>query len=232
MNHHENGAKKLYPIVVRLHDRICSFVGGGNLIYSKIREILPYNPKIFIFAEGIIEPLEKIVVNNKHIIWKKNINYEILLKSYLIFVSTEKIQLGDREISPVSQREIENILKFSKRYSKLISFLDNNQLCDFFSTHIFEKGPILIGVSTYGNAPMVGKYLTNKLLDSVVDDDLVILANFLSRFRSKIISQIPDKEKRKQFYEKLFQPSFLRILRGSEEEAIGELLRLLVEHSR
>lgn len=222
---------KLYPIVLKLDDRICSFVGGGKSIYKKIYDLLPYSPKIFLLAEYIIDELEELVQNQKKIIWIKYINYQILLKSYLIFLSDEKVIKNQIEYEANPSNELDTVLKFAKKYSKFVSFLDRPQYCDFYNTHIYEKDSILVSISTYGHAPVVGKYIKKKL-DDIITDDLIKLTEFLSKYRSKIIAQIKDFEKRKQLYDQLLQPSFLEVLRNSEDEALGILLQLLIQYSK
>lgn len=220
---------KLYPIVLKLENKICSFIGGGNLIYKKLQDLLSYNIKAFLFANQIIEELESLVKKNSNqIIWKKSVNYEILLKSYLIFISDESITIKEKKIYPVNINEIQSVLKFSEKYSKLVCFLDSPQNCSFFNTHIYEKGSILISISTSGAAPVIGNYI-KKQLDEVISDDLVLLTDFLSKYRSKIVSQIKNQEKRKEFYERLLNEDFISILKKNEEEALAILLKYIVE---
>ncbi|GIX42313.1 MAG: precorrin-2 dehydrogenase [Leptospiraceae bacterium] len=219
---------KLYPLVIKLEDKICSFIGGGNQIQKKICDILEYNPKIFLFAETINPSLQDLIETNKKIIWQKSVNYEILLKSHLVFISDEAIQQNGKTIPTISLNEIQAVMKFCKKYSKLICFLDHPKYCDFYNTHIYEKGPILISISTSGVAPVIGNYL-KKQLDCIVNDDIILLTNFLSKYRSKIVHQINDYNKRKAFYEQLIHSDFIELLKKNEEEALGKLLQLMIE---
>ncbi len=222
---------KLYPIVLKLEDKICSFIGGGNQIYKKVKDLISYSPKIFIYAEHICESLQSLVEKNKKIIWQKKINYEIILKSHLVFISDEAILIDSNIIHTISFNEIQAVVKFCNKYSKLVCFLDHPQYCDFYNTHIYEKGPILISISTSGSAPVIGNYIKHQL-DTIINEDLVLLTEFLSRYRHKIVSQIPDYNNRKKFYEHLLNSDFIHILKNSEEEALGKLLLLLVEYQK
>ncbi len=219
---------KLYPLVLDLENKICTFIGGGNLIYKKIKDIQKYNCKIFVFSNYVIPELKNEIESNKSIIFKKSVNYEILLKSLLIFVSDENVVIQNETKSPLSYSEISSVIKFSEKYSKLLCFLDQPKYCNFFNTHIFEKDPILISISTSGAAPMIGNYIKHQL-DNIISDDLVLLTKFLAKFRSKIVSQIPDPEKRKQFYNKIIDSKFIEILKKNEEEALGKLFQYIVE---
>lgn len=217
---------KLYPIVLKLQDKICSFIGGGNQIYKKITDILPYSPKIFVFSEHVNAEIHNLAENEKKIIWQKHINYEILLKSYLIFISDESIHDNGFD----SIKEIESVLKFSEKYSKLVCFLDKPEYCDFFNTHIYEKGSILMSISTKGSAPVIGNYIKNQL-DKIISEDLVLLTDFLAKYRHKIVSKIKNYEKRIQFYENILNSDFTTILKHNEEEALNKLIQLMVEYS-
>ncbi|MFN3604307.1 MAG: bifunctional precorrin-2 dehydrogenase/sirohydrochlorin ferrochelatase [Leptonema sp. (in: bacteria)] len=220
---------KLYPLVAKLENKICSFIGGGNLISKKIQDLLNYNIKAFLFAKEVCEELENFVKNNSNqIIWKKNVNYEILLKSYLIFISDETIQKEEKKIHPNSLSEIQSIIKFSEKYSKFVCFIDVPQYCSFYNTHIYEKGPILISISTSGTAPVIGNFIKQKL-DSIVTDDLILLTEFLAKFRTKITSQIRNPEKRKELYQRLLSTDFISTLKRNEEEGISILFKYIVE---
>ncbi len=220
---------KLYPIVLKLENKICSFLGGGNQILKKIQDLLAYHIKAFIFAKEVNEDLEKLIKENSNvIIWKKSINYEILLKSHLIFLSEEAIIKEGKKICPLDISEIQSVLKFTEKYSKFVCFIDTPQYCSFFNTHIYEKGPILISISTSGTAPVIGNFIKNQL-NSVITEDLVLLTEFLSKYRSKIVSQIKNTTKRKALYERLLKKEFLDILKLSETEALNLLLKYIVE---
>jgi len=82
---------KLYPLVVKLEDKNCSLIGGGNQVHKKVLDLMEYSPKIFIFAETVSDSLQDLINNNKKIIWQKNIQYKILLKSHLVFISDEPL---------------------------------------------------------------------------------------------------------------------------------------------
>lgn len=63
---------KLYPLVVKLDNKICSFLGGGNQILKKIQDLLSYHIKAFLFAKEINQDLEILIKENPNqIIWKK-----------------------------------------------------------------------------------------------------------------------------------------------------------------
>lgn len=220
---------KLYPLVVKLDNKICSFLGGGNQILKKIQDLLSYHIKAFLFAKEINQDLEILIKENPNqIIWKKNINYEILLKSHLIFISEETIIKDGKKIHTLDISEIQSVLKFADKYSKFICFIDTPQYCSFFNTHIYEKGPILISISTSGAAPVIGNFIKNQL-DSIVTEDLILLTEFLFKYRSRIVSQIKNIEKRKELYERLLKKEFIDILKVSETEALNLLFKYIVE---
>lgn len=159
---------------------------------------------------------------------EKNINYEILLKSHLIFISEETIIKDGKKIHTLDISEIQSVLKFADKYSKFICFIDTPQYCSFFNTHIYEKGPILISISTSGAAPVIGNFIKNQL-DSIVTEDLILLTEFLFKYRSRIVSQIKNIEKRKELYERLLKKEFIDILKVSETEALNLLFKYIVE---
>jgi len=219
---------KLYPLVVKLEDKICSFIGGGNQVQKKVLDLIEYSPKIFIFAEIVSDTLQDLINNNKKVIWQKNIQYEILLKSHLVFISDEPLTKNGQTLHTISLNEIHSVIKFCKKYAKLVCFLDQPHYCDFYNTHIYERGPILVSISTKGSAPVIGNYI-KKQLDQIITDDLILLTEFLSKYRSKIVSQIKDYEKRKAFYEQILKNDFIALLKNNEEEALGKLLQYIIE---
>lgn len=222
---------KLYPIVIKLEDKICCFIGGGNQIYKKILDLMPYSPRIFVFAENVIPELKDLAENHKKIIWQKHINYEILLKSYLIFISDESIHNDNNTLNAFNSiKEIESVIKFSEKYSKLVCFLDRPEYCDFFNTHIYEKGSILISISTKGVAPVIGNYIKQQL-NQIINDDLILLTDFLAKYRPKIVNKIKSYEKRIKFYENILNSDFIEILKQNEEEALNKLIQLIIQYS-
>jgi len=71
---------KLYPLVVKLEDKICSLIGGGNQVHKKVLDLMEYSPKIFIFAETVSDSLQDLINNNKKIIWQKKYSIQNIIK--------------------------------------------------------------------------------------------------------------------------------------------------------
>lgn len=106
-----------------------------------------------------------------------------------------------------------------------VNVVDAPALCSVIFPAIVDRSPLLVAVSSGGDAPVLARLLRAKL-ETWIPATYGQLAGLASRFREAVKQRLPELQQRRQFWEEVFQgPVAERVLSGQPAEAE----RLLVE---
>jgi uroporphyrin-III C-methyltransferase/precorrin-2 dehydrogenase/sirohydrochlorin ferrochelatase len=84
-----------------------------------------------------------------------------------------------------------------------VNVADNAALCKFVTPSIIDRSPLLIAMSTGGGAPVLLRYLREKL-ESLIPTTFGDLAAFSLAFRQKVKEALPNVTARRYFWESVF----------------------------
>ncbi|HEX21059.1 MAG TPA: bifunctional precorrin-2 dehydrogenase/sirohydrochlorin ferrochelatase, partial [Actinobacteria bacterium] len=94
----------------------------------------------------------------------------------------------------------------------LINVVDKPELCSFFMPAVVNRGDLQIAVSTNGKSPALAKRIRRRL-EEEYGPEYAPWLNLVSEYRRKIMQKEPDKRKRKQAYDRLFNSNILEKVR-------------------
>ena len=113
----------------------------------------------------------------------------------------------------------------AKRRCVPVNVVDAPALCSVISPAIVDRSPLVIAVSSGGDAPVLARLIRAKL-ETWIPSTYGQLAGLAARFRAQVKGLYPDVQQRRAFWEEVFQgPIADRQLAGQGEEAE----RLLIE---
>lgn len=196
-----------FPIFLDTNDINCLVVGAGEVAARKIELLLKTSAKVTVVAPKVCNTIAEFADQQKIILHQRPYTSEDMLNKQLVFVATDDGQLNI------------NIHQQAKQQNILVNVVDNTPLCGFITPSIVDRSPIIIAISSGGVAPVLLRYLRQKL-ESVIPQKISLLGKFSERFREQVKQRIDSVTKRRYFWEDVLDGDISeQVLQGNSVKA-------------
>ena len=183
---------KYLPVFLKLTDRPCLVVGGGDVAYRKIRSLLRAGAKVTVLAPEIVPDIKALVLNHKVIHRPEYFKPEDLEEFHLV-------------ISATNQRSVNQSVQRAANMRHLpVNVVDSPDLCSFIFPAIIDRSPVILAISTGGASPVLARLLKARL-ETLIPSTYGNLAVLADRFRDRVRSLIPGSDERRRFWERVLQ---------------------------
>lgn len=109
---------------------------------------------------------------------------------------------------------------------QLINVIDRPDLSNFIVPSTFQRGKLLIAVSTSGASPGLARKISRDLADQF-DESYEEYLLFLEEARKRVLLEVKDVRRKNQILKELLHPRFLEMTRlGMVEEREARFLEL------
>lgn len=204
-----------YPSMLNLQGKSAVVVGGGRIAYRKILSLLEANASITLISPVITNELFVLHEEGKVLWKKKNFEPTDVTSAFLIIAATDNPN--------VNIFVYESINEF-----QLINVVDNPSLSNFIVPSYFQRGKLIISVSTSGASPLLSRKIKEKL-STIYDESYEEYLSFLEECRGKIKKTIIDPKNKKQILQKLLDETFFELTKekkyAERDEKFQELLQ-------
>ncbi|AZE89891.1 siroheme synthase CysG [Pseudomonas orientalis] len=201
------------PLFHNLRGSRVLVVGGGEIALRKSRLLADAGAVLRVVAPQIEDQLRELVLGS---------GGELILRGYqeadldactLIIAATDDEPLNAQVSSDAKRRCVP------------VNVVDAPALCSVIFPAIVDRSPLVIAVSSGGDAPVLARLIRAKL-ETWIPSTYGQLAGLAARFRAQVKGLYPDVQQRRAFWEEVFQgPIADRQLAGQGDEAE----RLLIE---
>lgn len=208
------------PIFMNITNHLCVVIGGGEVASRKVSTLLKANAAITLYAPAICSELQTLAKSGK--INYVNANFD------------ERQIAGARLVVAATDDEAVNVAVSvaAKAQNIPVNVVDSPALCTFTMASIVERSPIVIAISSEGNAPVLARYIRTKI-ETMLPEGYGRIAGIAGEFRDKVKAKFATSQARRVFWEGVLQgPIVERILSGQESAArksLDELLSSKVE---
>jgi uroporphyrin-III C-methyltransferase / precorrin-2 dehydrogenase / sirohydrochlorin ferrochelatase len=207
----------LYPLFADLTDRCVLVVGGGDVAARKTSALLAAGARVRVGAPQLTEQLARSAAQGRIVHLQGEFREDWLDDVWLVIAATDHVAVNRRIAVAASARRI------------FINVVDDACLSSFHVPAIVDRAPLLVAISTGGAAPMLARWVRERL-ELLLDHALGPLAALLQRRRATIRARHPDLGVRRRFYERLLNGRIWQLLRSrSGIETERELDRVLRE---
>lgn len=195
------------PLFFKLKSQPCLVVGGGDIALRKIQTLLKAGANVTIVALKVSPSLRSVIEEHQ---------LQVSLKSF------EPNDLVDKSlvIAATNDRKLNELVSVSAgKLRVLVNVVDNPHLSSVIFPSIIDRDPLIIAVSTAGNAPVLARLVRSKI-EAMIPSRYGELAALVGRSREKVKHLIPDIAQRKAFWEKVLSgPVSEFLMLGKVEEA-------------
>lgn len=214
-----NQAMQNYPVFIKLKDQACLVVGGGEVALRKIRLMHAAGAKITVIAPQLCSSLaQEFAQDIVHT--ARKFSDDDIGNYRLITAATNDLSVNKR-VSQLAQAK--NIP---------VNVVDQPELCSFITPSIVDRSPLIIAISTGGGAPVLARILRSKL-ETFIPASYGFLAETMNKYRNRVKQQLPNKDKRHRFWEKVvLGPVAELCLSGRRRQAETALEELIMSSDK
>lgn len=206
-----------YPIFVDLNKQACLVVGGGPVALRKIRLMISAGAEITVIAPELCTDLkEEFADKIQH--HARRVKDSDIAGYRLITAATSEPEVN-KHVSELAQAA--NIP---------VNVVDQPELCSFITPSIIDRSPVLIAISTGGDAPVLARMLRAKL-EAFIPASYGQLASAMGRYRDALKRALPEERERRMFWEKVVQGPVAELFFSGRSSDAEKQLQLSIDNS-
>ena len=195
------------PLFHNLRGRWVLVVGGGEIALRKSRLLAEAGALLRVVAPEIEPQLRELVEHSGAEIRLRGYAQDDLDGCVLVIAATDDEPLNAQVSQDARQRGMP------------VNVVDAPALCSVIFPAIVDRSPLVIAVSSGGDAPVLARLIRAKL-ETWIPSTYGQLAGLAARFRHQVKQLYPDVQQRRAFWEEVFQgPIADRQLAGQGAEA-------------
>ncbi len=206
---------RYFPAFHDLSARPTLVVGGGELAARKLRLLLKAGAQAVVVAPAVCPEIADLA-HQDAITWHaRPFKAQDAVGSALVIGATGRRPV-DEAVSAAAQAA-----------GVPVNVVDRPDLSSFITPAIIDRDPLVIGISSGGDAPILARQIRARL-ESLLPANLGRLARFAGTFRGAGAAQIRAGAQRRRFWERFFSgPVADKVLAGDETTAREAMLGLI-----
>jgi len=207
---------KSFPIFINLIHKPVLVIGGGDVALRKIEMLLKADAKITVIASSLCKEL-------KH--------YQKLKKIHVKIKSFERNDLTHPVLVVAATDNKKINLLVSKTAQALnipVNVVDEPSLCTFTMGSIIDRSPLLIAISSEGNAPVLAKFVREKI-EALIPHSFSKLASVMGSMRDSIKNRYETTQSRRIFWENFIDHPLVRQFLNQTKKLSAQQLIALVK---
>ncbi|MBU3143713.1 bifunctional precorrin-2 dehydrogenase/sirohydrochlorin ferrochelatase [Clostridium sp. CF012] len=209
---------KYYPMMINIENKKCLVVGGGNVAYRKIVELIEYGAKVTLVSMEFNENINLLVENKSIVNIVDNYKNEYIKEAYIVIAATNDSSTNFQ------------IAKDCEKKNILVNVVDDLECSRFIVPAKVKRGDLTITVSTNGKCPFYSKLLRKKL-ELQFDDSYSIFVNILGGFRKELLLNVKSSSKRKDIIDSIDVDYYIKRLKEIGEEGAQKEMELSIKNS-
>ena len=200
------------PIFFNIKNRHCVVIGGGDVAMRKVSMLLKASAAITLYSPAICHELQDLVVAQKIKYVQTNFEPNQLTGACMVIAATD-----DEAVNTA-------VSIAAKAQNIPVNVVDAPDLCTFTMGSIIDRSPVVIAISSEGNAPVLARYIRAKI-ETMLPATYGRIADIAGEFREQVKAKFGTTQARRIFWEGILQgPVVERVLSG-QEQAARELLQ-------
>lgn len=203
------------PIFYNIKHRHCVVIGGGDVAVRKVTMLLKAAAAVTLFSPEICHELQALADAKKIKYVQASYEQNHLAGACLVIAATDDHAVNEAVSVAAKARNIP------------VNVVDAPELCTFTMGSVIDRSPVVIAVSSEGNAPVLARYIRTKI-ETMLPASYGRIAAIAGEFRDQVKAKFATTQARRRFWEGVLQgPMVERVLSG-QEQAARELLQDLI----
>lgn len=205
------------PLFFDLKKQPCLIVGGGTIATRKARLLKKAGARIYVVAPEISDELQSMVTAS---------GGSLALREYTVAdIHGKRLVISATDIAPVNEK----VAADCTAQNLPVNVVDTPHLCTVIMPAIVDRSPLIIGITSGGEAPVLARKIRTQL-ESSVPAAFGQLGKLASKFRQKVKDTFPDAEIRRRFWESTLEGSIAdKVMAGRLQDAEAEMIEKIAD---
>ena len=205
------------PLFHDLRARPCLLIGGGAVALRKGQLLGDAGAELHVIAADIAPELAELAHASGGSAIVGHYDKSMLEGMVLVIAATSDRTLNQRVAEDCQARQIP------------VNVVDQRELCTVIMPAIVDRSPLLIALSSGGQAPVLARLLRARL-ETLIPAGYGQLASLAGRFRERVKDTFVSVAQRRHFWERVLQgPVAEQVLAGNGQRAAAMLADQLQE---
>ncbi len=206
------------PIFLNIKNRHCVVIGGGDVAMRKVSMLLKADAAITLYSPEICHELQDLVSAKKIKFVAEKFAENQLQGACMVIAATD-----DEAVN-------EAVSVAAKAQNIPVNVVDAPDLCTFTMGSIIDRSPVVIAISSEGNAPVLARYIRAKI-ETMLPATYGRIADIAGEFREKVKLKFGTTQARRIFWEGVLQGPFVERVLSGQEQTAREMLGALIENA-
>ena len=217
---------KYLPVFTQIRGQHVLVVGGGDIALRKVRLLMDAGAVISLISpEFDVELVELGAQLNSQLTFVER-----------EFVATDITQAEQPPILVIAATDDEQVnaqvADIAKSENILINAVDAPAISTFIFPAIVDRSPIVVAISSGGDAPVLVRRLREKL-ESLLPQHLGPLGSMMGKFRSQVKAKLTSLNQRRGFWEDVLSSKIVSLIgQKRQDEAQQMLENTLDDHAQ
>ena len=201
-----------YPIFLKVENRACLVVGGGEVGVRKVKTLLRCGALVGVVSSEVVPWLaEKI---QEGVLERVGTHYEEhqLRGRFLVIAATDNVELNCRIAQDAEKRGL------------LCNVVDYPREGNFILPALVERGALTLAISTSGKSPALARQLRQDL-EQRFGMEYADFLELMGAVRSRLLEVSHDSDANKEKFDQLIQSALLELVRRRDQEGVDRILR-------
>ena len=193
-----------FPLFIDARELRCLIVGAGEVGARKLELMMKTPAKITVIAPFACNTVKQLAKKNNVTLLEREFIDSDLEDKDIVFVATNNSDTNRYVHDCAIKKKV------------LVNVVDNTPLCQFITPSIVDRSPVVIAMSSGGAAPVLLRYLRQKL-ESVLPTHLNRLGAFCEKFRDKVKERLTTVTARRYFWENVLDGDIAEMIEKGQQ---------------
>ncbi|MBS1154826.1 MAG: cobA [Proteobacteria bacterium] len=209
-----------FPVFIDLKNQPCLVVGGGEVAQRKVGLLLAAGAKLTIVAPQLTDGLQEQVHNHRATHIARDWQAGDTAGMRLVIAATDNSQVNTAIHAECEAAGI------------LVNVVDHPELCRFIVPSIVDRSPLMIAISSGGQAPVLARHLRARI-EAWLPHGYGVLARLAGQFRDQVKARFGDREReRRRFWENALEGAAAEKALAGDERGAAEALAAELEQAQ
>ena len=206
---------KFYPINLDIKNKSCVVVGGGEVAFRKIRDLLSAGANVKVIAPEICAGVEELFQRGKISLLRKNFSPDMLGDEIILIAATNNPEVNRQAAESAQSKKI------------LVNVVEGSG-GNFNVPSTIRRGDLLLTISTGANSPAFSKFI-REMLETELGKNFGAGLEIISARRREVKKLLPNPQARKIFWQKFLTREIWELLKlgafDKLEKKLAETIR-------